>query len=376
MKIKNLLALILIIVFFAVLSAAVYYFILLPKISQNRSSGISADNLFGWKFPVTKFPEVGPVSNQVAYSSIRDPGGIPAGLPVRLQIPIIGVNSAVEDALITKDGRMDVPAGSVNVAWFALGPHPGQRGSAVIGGHFGINGNVSFVFYRLNELKVGDKVYILNDKGDTLAFQVRSIKSFDRNADATTVFTSDDGLAHLNLITCEGIWNQVNGNYPQRLVVFADSIPSEGAAPVAVIPSRSLSIGSKGGDVIALQTALEQKGFLIMPSGVAKGTFGGLTRTAVSKYQTSVGLPSVGVFGPLTRTKLMPAITTVAVLPSAGTDDIIPSKSPDKVTFFQIFIQLLQSLYATLIDGIITTCLFVAIAFVLFKIVARLYYSK
>ncbi len=373
MKVKNFSALMLILIFFAAVFAAVYYFILLPKFNQNKSVNVSSDALFGWKFPITKFPEVGPTSNQIAYSNIRDPGGIPSGLPVRLQIPVIGVDSAIEDALITSDGRMDVPAGATDVAWFALGPHPGQAGSAVIGGHFGINGNVSFVFYRLNDLKVGDKIYIVNDEGNTLAFQVRLIKSFDRNADATTVFTSDDGLAHLNLITCEGIWNQINGSYPQRLVVFTDSILSEGAAPTASIPSRSLSIGDRGADVVVLQTALEQRGFLIMPSGVAKGFFGGLTRIAVSKYQSSVGLPLVGVFGALTRAKLMPVTATIAVLPSLGIDNIAPTSPPNRATFFQIFIQLLKSLYATAVDGIITSCLLLAILFVAFKIISRLY---
>lgn len=205
---------------------------------KNKKTVIKAvsDQLFGWKFPVAKFPAVGPTGDQLAYSTIRDPGGIPQGLPVRLKIPVISVDSAIEDALITPDGRMDVPAGSVNVAWFSLGPHPGQEGSAVIGGHFGISNGLPFVFYNLDKLKVGDKIYILDDKDATLAFQVRSIKSFDRNADATTVFTSTDGKAHLNLITCEGTWNQVNGTYPQRLVVFTDAIPSEG--PITIPPKK------------------------------------------------------------------------------------------------------------------------------------------
>src|SRR6185369_3242697 len=110
-----------------------------------------------------------------AYSDIRDPGGLPRGLPVRLRIPIIGVDAAIEDAFITADGRMDVPEGSLNVAWFALGTRPGKVGSAVIGGHFGINQGVPFVFYNLDKLKVGEKIYILDDKDDTLAFMVRSI---------------------------------------------------------------------------------------------------------------------------------------------------------------------------------------------------------
>lgn len=192
--------------------------------SQDKSGNTAVDNAFGWKFPVAKFPSVGSVNGPIAYSSVQDPGGVPQGFPVRLKIPVIGVDSVIEDAAISSDGRMDVPEGSVNVAWFALGPHPGEIGSAVIGGHFGIKNGVKFVFYDLDKLQAGDKLYIVDDNGDTLTFVVRSIKLFDRNADATTVFTSDDGLSHLNLITCEGIWNKINSSYPQRLVVFADAV--------------------------------------------------------------------------------------------------------------------------------------------------------
>ncbi len=240
MKRPKLVLIIIVLVVVAALGAGVY-FKLIPRLFQKPVATV-VDQLFGWKFPITKFPLVGP-DGQLAYSNIRDPGGIPQGLPVRLKVPVIGVDSAIEDALITPDGRMDVPIGSVNVAWFSLGPHPGDEGSAVIGGHFGIRDGVPFVFYNLDKLKVGDKVYVVDDKDQTLAFQVREIKLFDRNADATTVFTSDDGLAHLNLITCEGIWNQVDGSYPERRVVFTDAIPSEGAvtvtpkSPTAAIPT-------------------------------------------------------------------------------------------------------------------------------------------
>lgn len=207
-----------ILVFLAALVSVGSYFIVSAKINRDRAAEAS----FGWKFPVAKFPSVGSIQNEVAYSGIRAPGDTPRGLPVRLKIPAIGVDSAIEDAAITPDGRMDVPANSVNVAWFSLGPHPGQEGSAVIGGHFGIKNGVPFVFYNLDKLKSGDAIYVVDDGGNTITFRVASISSFDRNADATSVFTSDDGLAHLNLITCEGVWNQVNGNYPKRLVVFAD----------------------------------------------------------------------------------------------------------------------------------------------------------
>lgn len=235
-------------IFIAVVVAVVgarTYVSLRPASETGKMVSIStpSDDLFGWKYPVAKFPSTGTPS-QLAYSDIRDPGGIPQGLPVRLEIPVIGVDSAIEDAFITPDGRMDVPAGSVNVAWFALGPKPGKIGSAVVGGHYGITNGTPFVFYKLDELQIGDKVNVTDDEGSTLHFIVRSIRLFARDADATPVFTSGDGLAHLNLITCEGIWNQVNGTYPERRVIFTDFVPGN----TAVVPATAaFSIMRQGG---------------------------------------------------------------------------------------------------------------------------------
>ena len=69
--------------------------------------------------------------------------------------------------------------------------------------------------------------------------------------------------------------------------------------------TTDLTIGSKGADVIALQDVLISKGFLTMPAGVAKGYFGTLTQTAVSKWQASAGItPAAGYVGPKSRAAL------------------------------------------------------------------------
>lgn len=90
--------------------------------------------------------------------------------------------------------------------------------------------------------------------------------------------------------------------FPDTGISDGVDLTQEGAAATFY---RPLSIGSKGGDVSALQTALVQKGFLVIPFGIAKGYFGLLTQAAISKYQTRSSLPSIGVFGPLTRAKLI-----------------------------------------------------------------------
>ncbi len=259
-------------------------------------------------FIVPFFMPMFPPSQQLAYSEVRSVSSVPQGLPVRLKIPGIGVDSIIEDGLITSDGRMDVSEGSVNVSWFALGPKPGEVGSAVIGGHFGISNDVKFVFYDLDKMVVGDEVQVVNDKGEVLTFRVREIKMYTRDADATEVFTSKDGLSHLNVITCEGAWNQKNDTYDDRRVVFTDLVTEGRAATPSTASTdqfpRSLSVGMSGNDVIALQTVLENKGFLTMPLGVKKGHFGPLTKTALAAYQRLASLPPTGYFGPMTRAKM------------------------------------------------------------------------
>ena len=66
----------------------------------------------------------------------------------------------------------------------------------------------------------------------------------------------------------------------------------------------NLMMGSMGDDVMSLQTFLESKGHLTMPQGSAKGYFGKLTKRALIRYQSSVGIPATGYFGAMTRAKM------------------------------------------------------------------------
>lgn len=144
------------------------------------------------------------------------------GLPVRINIPSIQVDAAVAHVGLTSDGAMDVPNGPTDAAWFDLGPRPGERGSAVLAGHYDWKHGAPAVFHDLHTLRKGDKVYTEDDEGVITAFVVRESRKYDPNADASDVFGSQDGKVHLNLITCAGVWNETQKSYSNRLVVFAD----------------------------------------------------------------------------------------------------------------------------------------------------------
>jgi peptidoglycan hydrolase-like protein with peptidoglycan-binding domain len=74
--------------------------------------------------------------------------------------------------------------------------------------------------------------------------------------------------------------------------------------------NRNLIVGMTGSDVGALQVWLNTHGYVLALSGPGSSgnettTFGGLTRTALAKFQADVGIsPAVGYFGPITRSYL------------------------------------------------------------------------
>jgi len=130
------------------------------------------------------------------------------------------VNAAIQPLGVTPNGEMDVPGNIVDVGWFKPGPRPGEKGSAVIAGHFdGKNGEAG-VFFNLYKLKEGDKIYIKDDKGVSITFVIRESRTYDPGY-AEDVFSSNNGI-HLNLITCDGVWDGVKKSYSKRLVVFTD----------------------------------------------------------------------------------------------------------------------------------------------------------
>ncbi len=144
------------------------------------------------------------------------------GVPISIQIPSIKVDAKIERVAKTIAGAMDVPKLPANVGWYELGPRPGEVGSATIAGHFDNIYGLPAVFANLAKIKPGNEVNVTDDGGVVIVFVVREVKELNANADATDVFSSTDGRSHLNLITCDGVWDKKASEYTSRLVVFAD----------------------------------------------------------------------------------------------------------------------------------------------------------
>ena len=161
-------------------------------------------------------------NENIATGTVNGLSNINIGLPVRLKIPGISLDSIVESVGYTSDGAMDIPKNQEDVAWFNLGQRPGEIGSAVIDGHYGWKSKKPSAFDGLYKLRIGDKIFVEDDKGAIISFVVRESRRYDQSSSAPDVFVSKDGKSHLNLITCEGQWDKESKSYPNRLVVFAD----------------------------------------------------------------------------------------------------------------------------------------------------------
>ena len=141
-------------------------------------------------------------------------------LPVRLVIPVINVSANIQSLKTNSKGEMEVPTNITDVGLYKFGVIPGQLGSAVIAGHYNGENNQEGVFFNLDKLKAGDKLSIEDKTGKSITFIVQKKELYDSGY-ADDVFNQNDS-DHLNLVTCDGLWDEAKKSYTKRLVIFSD----------------------------------------------------------------------------------------------------------------------------------------------------------
>ena len=157
--------------------------------------------------------EVGALPEQVAA-----PG--PGSVPVRLVIPAIGVATPLVRLGLEPAAAMQVPGDFATAGWFAGGSAPGQLGPAVIAGHVDSRTGPA-VFYRLRDLRPGDRIGVVRADGIRLGFVVEQARSYPKAAFPTGAVFGPVASAALRLITCTGDFDRARGSYRDNLVVFA-----------------------------------------------------------------------------------------------------------------------------------------------------------
>ena len=149
------------------------------------------------------------------------PSEKPLYKPVTLRIPKLDVETTIEEVQEDSSGAMDVPKDDNNVGWYSLGVMPGAQGNAVVAGHFDTKTGEPAVFYNLSTLEVGDEIIVVDEKNNLLTFIVEKKETYSTDAFPLQKVFGESSGKMLNLITCEGTFNQARKLYSERLVIFS-----------------------------------------------------------------------------------------------------------------------------------------------------------
>lgn len=139
--------------------------------------------------------------------------------PMVITIPRIGVKAGIVGIGLQADGAMQVPDPD-KVGWYKRGPRPGAPGPAVLIGHVD-NRTGPAVFYRLRELRPGDKILIRQRGGPTTKFIVGRLERHPKTALPTKRIWTTTSKPVLRLMTCDGKFDRTTGHYLDNLIVYA-----------------------------------------------------------------------------------------------------------------------------------------------------------
>src|SRR3989344_603743 len=151
-------------------------------------------------------PDASEAGSAASPVSENGAGSVPktmeAGKPGQLAIRSIQVKAKGEHIGLTADGAVGVTAGAKNVSWFSEGVKPGEQGSALISGHYGVwNNGTDSVFNLLPTVKTGDRVSVKDDRGVMRTFTVEKTRVYGKDDIAPELF-ANYGDVRLNLISC------------------------------------------------------------------------------------------------------------------------------------------------------------------------------
>src|SRR6266568_201891 len=143
--------------------------------------------------------------------------------PVRLRIPALQVDTALEGLARQPDGTIAVPDNPNVAGWYDEGPRPGQPGPAVIVGHVdSVNGPA--VFFRLDQLSPGAAVYVDRADGITAGFRVVSVSRVPKTSFPSDLVYSPTLQPSLQLVTCGGSFDYHARSYRDNVIVY--TVPS------------------------------------------------------------------------------------------------------------------------------------------------------
>lgn len=149
--------------------------------------------------------------------------------PVALTIAAIGVAVRLAPLGLNPDGTVEVPSDYDLAGWYRWGPTPGQVGSAVILGHVD-SYRAPAVFFRLRQLRAGDRVDVGLAGGATVHFMVYLVQTYPKERFPAERVYGSHGDRALQLVTCGGTFDPDTRSYRSNVVVYTRLVDAPPAA--------------------------------------------------------------------------------------------------------------------------------------------------
>ena len=149
---------------------------------------------------------------------------------MRIDIPRIKVHSRVTDLGLEPNGTIELPPLTPRgpVGWYRYLATPGEIGPAVMLGHVDTRTGPA-VFYRLAELRPGDRVSVTRADGSVARFTIRAVTQVSKSKFPTDRVYGPTRSAELRLITCGGRYDHRRGEYLANVIAYATLVSPGGS---------------------------------------------------------------------------------------------------------------------------------------------------
>ncbi|WP_328482835.1 class F sortase [Streptomyces sp. NBC_00377] len=159
--------------------------------------------------------------NEASASPTPPPRPLPRSPATTLRVPSLGIVATIVPLRLGPDRHLGTPPleRPKLVGWYAGGPTPGERGTAVAVGHRDTKTGPA-VFAGLARVARGARIEARRADGRTAVYTVDRVRVFDKATFPDKEVYGPTRRPELRILTCGGLFRQATG-YTSNVVVFA-----------------------------------------------------------------------------------------------------------------------------------------------------------
>ena len=145
--------------------------------------------------------------------------------PVRLVVPDVGIDMAVDPVGVQDDGQMQIPEDADRAGWYEFGPAPADAaGATVLAAHVDSRLTGIGPFARLREVGVGATLTVTTADGGEHGYRVVGVEKVPKDGAPVDQWFDRSGAPRLVLVTCGGTFRRDIGHYTDNVVVTAEPL--------------------------------------------------------------------------------------------------------------------------------------------------------